>query len=34
MVAQQTGHRSLETLRTYLRSRDPFRGAAGAKIGL
>lgn len=34
MVAQQTGHRSLETLRTYLRSRDPFRGNAGSKIGL
>jgi integrase len=34
MVAQQTGHRSLETLRTYLRSRDPFRGNAGAKVGL
>jgi site-specific recombinase XerD len=34
MVAQQTGHRSLETLRTYLRSRDPFRGHAGSKIGL
>lgn len=34
MVAQQTGHRSLETLRLYLRSRDPFRGNAAGHIGL
>jgi integrase len=34
MIAQQTGHRSLETLRIYLRSRDPFRGNAVSQIGL
>ena len=34
MIAQQTGHRSLDTLRLYLRSRDPFRGNAVSKIGL
>ncbi len=34
LVAEQTGHRSLETLRLYLRSRDPFRGNASGKIGL
>jgi integrase len=33
-LAAQTGHRSLETLRIYLRSRDPFRGNAAAQIGL
>lgn len=32
MLAQQTGHRSLDTLRLYLRSRDPFRGNACAAI--
>ncbi len=34
MIAQQTGHRSLETLRIYMRSRDPFRGSAISQIGL
>ncbi len=34
MVAQQTGHRSLETLRGYMRSRDLFRGNAAGLIGL
>ena len=34
MIAQQTGHRSLETLRIYLRSRDPFRGNAVLEIGM
>lgn len=34
MVAQQTGHRSLETLRLYLRARDPFRGNACGALGI
>ena len=34
VIAQQTGHRSLETLRIYMRSRDPFRGNAVSRIGL
>jgi len=33
-IAQQTGHASLETLRIYLRSRDPFRGNVCAQLGL
>jgi len=34
MIAQQTGHRSLDTLRLYHRSRDPFRGNAVSQLGL
>jgi integrase len=33
-LAQQTGHKSLDTLRLYLRSRDIFRGNACAQIGM
>jgi integrase len=33
-IARQTGHRSLDTLRLYMRSRDPFRGNAGGMVGL
>ena len=34
LVARQTGHASLDTLRLYERSRDLFRGNAGAFLGL
>ena len=34
MVMQQTGHKSLSSLKMYLRSRDPFRGNAAAALGL
>jgi site-specific recombinase XerD len=33
-IAQQTGHKSLDTLRLYFRSRDLFRGHACANLGL
>ncbi|MBZ5578227.1 MAG: tyrosine-type recombinase/integrase [Acidobacteriia bacterium] len=33
-VARQTGHRSLDTLRLYERSRNPWQGHAGAALGL
>jgi integrase len=34
MVARQTGHASLDTLRTYERSRNLFRGNAASLVGL
>jgi len=34
MIARQTGHASLDTLRLYERSRDLFRGNAASSIGL
>ena len=33
-LARQTGHASLDTLRVYLRSRDPFRGNPCSAMGL
>ena len=33
-IARQTGHASLDTLRLYMRSRDPFKGNAAALVGL
>jgi integrase len=33
-IARQTGHASLDTLRIYARSRDPFRANASAMVGL
>ncbi len=34
VIMQTTGHRSVETLRRYYRSRDPLRECAGAQIDL
>ena len=34
MIAQQTGHASIDTLRIYLRSRDLFKGNVSARLGL
>jgi site-specific recombinase XerD len=34
MIAKQTGHRSLASLKLYMRSRDPFLGNAFAALGL
>jgi site-specific recombinase XerD len=34
LTAQHTGHRSLETLKQYMRSQDPFRANACAQLGL
>jgi site-specific recombinase XerD len=34
MIAQQTGHASMDTLRGYYRSRDLFRGNACSRLGL
>jgi len=33
-IMRQTGHRSLETLRKYIRGRGLFRDNAAAKLGL